>query len=134
MEQKDLLLRYFEELGRVLASLDEYHEKGAFRKAIEIIDEAFTELINIPLSEIKKVNAEEFSVFLEQKELNLGQLNIIAELFFQLAQLEREEGKDSESIFSYKKALLTLEKVEQKEHSFSLDRNDRKDFIQTRLK
>ena len=94
MIQKDFILRWAQELAKVIARMlgkdpDE---------SIEIIDEVLIELLKIDTQNLKRLKPEEVIPFLtEEKGLEVLQMDFLAELFAKRGELLYEAGQLVES-------------------------------------
>lgn len=133
--EKDYLMRYFNQLGVVLARILGLKDKGRFKEASKVIENSLLDFgLKIP-EEYLKIDLNELLPKLKTTyELNDGQIRILAELLFQKGETERELSDSDINIGYYSRALILLEYLTDNEKVYSLEREQRIDWIKLYLK
>jgi hypothetical protein len=135
MEQKDYLMRYIEQLGKVLAYLLGFREKGDSKGGLEVIDEALKDMTRMDSAEINAIPEERLVKELcTERKLLPQQVKVIAELLFREGEF-LETGKDPEQVLKrYRKSLLLLQYMDEVEKTYSLERIQRIRLLEDRIK
>jgi len=135
MEQKDYLMRYIEQLGKVLAYLLGFREKGDSKGGMEVIDESLKDMCKMDSAEInaipEKLLVEELC---HRRKLMLDQIKFIAELLFQEGEFMEMGNRSREAITRYRKSILLLRHIDTVEKTYSLERMQRIEFLESRIK
>jgi hypothetical protein len=132
--EKDFLMRYFNQLGVVIAKLLGLKENGKFQEANKVIENSLLDFgLKMPEAYI---NIEQTELLFKLKttfDLNDGQIKILAELLFQKGEIEREFSNYGISKQYYIRALILLEYLTDNEKVYSLEREQRIDWIKSYL-
>ena len=118
--QQDYLMRLLEQFSKVLAKIIGLKEKRNNNKAIEIINEAYASLLKTDNLEINKSVTRELI-----EKFNDEQLNIIGDLLFEEGEICLIEGRISDGQLKLKKALELYQYLDEKQRTFSLDRENK---------
>ena len=111
MEQRDYLMKQFEQLGVVLAALMGFKSRTEYKKAIEIIHEAYNV---IPGFDLDLLNIQDPDIFLEklleESPHSRDKMGLIADFLFEEGDFlylsgDRNKSRDrlfkAESIFNF---------------------------------
>ncbi len=124
MYQKDYIMRMIEELGRVLAALMGFREKGESGRALALIDETLTTHFDLNLDQLLAISEEDFLVEITMVTNEEASLNMIAEMLFQHALFVREENA-ARSLEALCRALLIFYYLDAESDTFNLGWQDR---------
>jgi len=134
MEQKDYLMRYFEQMGIVLAALLGFRKKGDGSGGLEVINEALKEFTNMDSQEINSIPEDHLLDELTSKRNLLpDQIKFIAEMLFQEGEFYGIENKPGKGLQSYRKAYLLLRHVDANEQTWSQERTDKMRYLQSKI-
>ena len=103
----DYLMRYFNQLGEVLAKILGFKSNGQFEKAGQLIENSLTDF-GLKVSEyylsvdISRLVEE----LVESQKLNINQIKILAELLFEKGEIERQKGNVEISRHYYARTLV----------------------------
>lgn len=121
MEQKDFLVRHFEELAKLIGLLLGFKEKGKATEALEEINNAFPILTGLTLSESENILPETFlSFLLKEKNIKKEQLESLAELLYWRGIFLQQQN-DLSYNDQFKKSLLLLEHLQNTTKAFSME-------------
>lgn len=124
MIQKDYLLRMIEEAASVIARLMGLTTANKFEEAILLLDNTYDSFFKFEGRLLRFTPPESLlTVLLEQEKLEIEQLEIVASLLRQEAEVWIKMGKQTEAIDRLQKSILVLEHLEQAQaHIYSLER------------
>ena len=130
MIQKDFILRWAQELAKVIARMLGKDPK----ESIEIIDEVLNELLKIDTLFLKSLKAEQLIPYLiEDKGLEVPQLDFLADLLAKRGELLYEAGQLVESKDILEKALIIFDHTEKVQEVFSFERVSKLDHFRNLL-
>ena len=132
--EKDYLMRYFNQLGVVLARILGLKDKGRFVEANKVIENSLLDFGLKTTEEYLNIDHDELLFKLRTTyDLNDGQIKILAELLFQKGEVEREISNSGIDKNYYSRALILLEYITDNEKVYSLERGQRIDWIKSYL-
>ena len=132
--EKDYLMRYFNQLGVVLARILGLKDKGRFEEANEVIENSLLDFGLKTPEEYINLNPADFLFKLKATQnLNDGQIKILAELLFQKGEVERGLSNSGIDKKYYSRALILLEYITDNEKVYSLERGQKIDWIKSYL-
>jgi hypothetical protein len=135
MEQKDYLMRYIEQLGKVLAYLLGFREKGDVRGGMEVIDEALKDMTRMDSAGINAIPEDRLVEELcAERKLLPEQIKFIAELLFHEGEFLEMESDQTEARKRYRKSLLLLKHINQTEKTYSFERMQRMQLLGEKIK
>jgi hypothetical protein len=124
--EKDFLMRYFNQLGIVLARLLGYKENGQFEEANQVIDDALLDfglkVSDYYLSIDKSILITEL---IETQKLSIDQIKILSELFYEKAQVESEMGNIQSGKEFYDRALNFFYYLTKVDKVYSFEREEK---------
>jgi hypothetical protein len=133
--EKDYLMRYFNQLGIVLAKILDLKAAGKFEEAHEVIDNSLADFGLKKLEYYLSIDdAILISELLESQELKNDQIKILSELFFEKAEIESAQGAIKVGRDLYTKALVLLHYLTDVEKVFSFEREEKVKKIKLILK
>ena len=136
MEQKDYLMRYFEQMGIVLAALLGFRKKGDGKGGLEVINEALKDMTRMDSQELNAVPEELLvSELTVKRNLLPDQIKFIAEMLFQEAEFYGMDDRPDEAFLRYRKTYLLYRYIDEKEKTWSQEQADRMKLLErmTRL-
>lgn len=130
--EKDFLMRYFNQLGVVIAKLLGLKEQGKFHEANQVIENSLLDFgLKMPEVYLNIDHVELLSKLKTTNELNDGQIKILAELLFQKGEVERSQSNSEVDKQYYSRALILLEYLTDTEKVYSFERGQRIDWIKS---
>jgi hypothetical protein len=134
MIRKDYLLRYFEELGQVLAKLMGFKEKGDFMGGLELLNETFSSMLHINSGDLNRISSDKLVSYLtDDLQFTLTQVSLVAELLFQEAELYNQLAKQEDANSRYRKVLILYNYINREEKAYSIEREQRSEMIRQLL-
>ncbi|HYW96765.1 MAG TPA: hypothetical protein VE870_14310 [Bacteroidales bacterium] len=127
MPRKDYMMRYFEQLGVVLAALLGFRAKRDYDQAFELIR---TTLDNLPdfYYELANLDTDDFFEKVTGSEANtVEKTEMIATLLYEEAEFLILSGDRQKAADRYHKALLLLEYADRATGYYSVERSQRID-------
>ena len=135
MEQKDYFLRYIEQLGKVMAVLMGLRDKGEAGKMLEVINEAYIDLLKFDSEYLKALSENELlEILIDKKDLVREQLEVAAELLLEEANIHYGKNNIKECKSMYKKSLILFIYIHDMDRTFSFERIDKMERIKSILK
>ncbi|MEI8085444.1 MAG: hypothetical protein WCG93_04425 [Paludibacter sp.] len=122
MPKEDYLLKYLEKLGRVVAAMMGFREKGFPDESLRIADEALKELLNIDFEELTVMPVEKFISIIKNEKYNSSYLEGIAQLTYETAKTLTTLGKKENADSFYSKSLQLYYLQNEKDKTFSFER------------
>jgi len=122
MPKEDYLLKYLEKLGRVVAAMMGFREKGFPEDSLRIADETFKELLNFNFVELALMPIEEFITSIRNEKYNPSYLDGIAQLTLETAKTLTALGNVDSANGFYSKSLQLYYLLNEKDKTFSFER------------
>ncbi len=130
--EKDYLMRYFNQLGVVIAKLLGLKEQGKFHEAKKVIENSSLDFgLKMPEVYLNIDHSELLSRIITTDDLNDGQIKILAELLFQRAEVERAQLNYEVDKQYYSRVLILLEYLTDNEKVYSFARGQRIEWIKS---
>lgn len=134
MERRDYLMRYFDQLGEVIARLLGFRKRKDWEHAHEYIDEVSNDFLGIDINELKDINETDLLEFLtKQQEFTLDKIKILAELLKEKGETYYQQFDMNSALVFLNHSLILFNHVDQEEKTFSMERNQKIEFISQRL-
>lgn len=135
MIQKDYILRWVQELAKVMARMIGKDPK----ETLELLDTAFDELLQLDAKSLRDIPKEKIIDYLiKERGFDIPQLEFIAELLYlqatNMEALLAQSGDFADQRDKLEKALIIFEHVENNQDIFSLERQDKLAKIRSTLK
>ena len=132
--EKDFIMRYFNQLGIVLAKILGLKSKGKFEEANQVIEDSLADFgLMIP----EEYLSMDDSIFIVEITgtlgLNKDQIRALSELLFEKGDIERLSGKEDSARNYLSKTLILLDYLTGIEKVFSFEREDRIKWINSYL-
>jgi len=119
MIKKDYIERLTQQIAMVFAKLMGKETK----ESLEIIDEAYNEWLKLDRSFVDALSEDELlEVLVNEKGLNVHQLEFLAELLNKEGEILFDENQLSKSKDKLKKSLILFHHVDNEQQLFSLER------------
>lgn len=132
--EKDFLLRQFNQLGVVLARILGFKEKGKYESAESVIDNALTDFGLKELDIYLEIDVDSLvRELIKTHRLTIDQINILAELIYEKAEINTRLGKIEPARGLYLKALILFEHITNTERVFSFEREEKINKIRSIL-
>lgn len=119
--RKDYLLRIIDEFFKFLAKILQLKSEKQYQQAFVLIDEASQALLHKDLNELTEKDGE-IERIIEEKLLNLDQMEVLAGLIKVKADINVEMSNNFTAINLYQKALLLLNTVQLTSRNYSITR------------
>lgn len=134
MERRDYLMRYFDQLGEVIARLIGFRKRKDWEHAHEYIDEVSNDFLGIDINELRETDSPDLVDFL-LKELNftLDKLKILAELLKEKGETYFQQRNSVDALIFLNHSLTLFNYIDKEEKTYSLERNQKMEFINQRL-
>lgn len=122
MSSEDYLIRYFQQLAKVLAALMGLYDKKKYQLAVDEINQVLDTWFNLPEEKLDKLSAEELDEVLQNTDGKYIELaKSVAELLYQKSINLIGLNKNEEAITNAQKALALFKIIDQKSGDFSID-------------
>ncbi len=123
MEQKDYLLRYIEQLGKVLAALFDFKRREEYSEGLDLINETYVEMLKVDSCDLNSIPEKELISRLTEKHLlNTSQLEAAAELLKEEGEIYKLKNEYPRAKHRLKRALLLYNYLESNDKTFSQER------------
>jgi hypothetical protein len=124
--EKDYLMRYFNQLGVVIAKILGLKKSGKLEEAHQVIENSLTDFglkkseyyLSIDISDLVRE-------LMESHGLNIDQIKILGELLFEKGEIEKEQGNLKISRHFYSRALVLFNYITEVEKVFSFEREEK---------
>ena len=124
--EKDFLMRYFNQLGIVLARILGLKNSGKFEEANKVIEHALSELgLKAPEKYVSMAHDSFLSELLGAHQLNDVQIKGLAELLYEKGDIEKQIGANDLAKGYFSKTLILLDYITEKEKVYSFEREER---------
>ena len=126
MFQKDYFMRYVEEASKVIARALGLEEQGELDKALEVVETAWTGLLELDIDAVKALPEDELIDYLSSElAFTPDKLEATADLLFWEGHFLLHAKRTQNAELSLRKARILLQHVIQQEGTFSMVRNNR---------
>ncbi len=125
MPRKDYMMRYFEQLGIVLAALLGFRVKGNYKEALVLIRTSLNELPDFYYELVDHSPQDLFNQVTGSDSYSLDKTEMIATLLFEEAEFLNLSGAESTAKDRYEKALLLLQHIDKATGNYSMERTER---------
>ena len=131
MPIRDLLQAQVEQmgkaLGKVLVNVLNLESTGKLNKGIEVCNEELSTLLNINISELLDFSFDDLRLFVEERNLTDGHLEILSQYFTEVGLHQQALGLTAHA--AYLKAIDLLTLADDISQTFSLERLESKNNI-----
>ena len=126
MFQKDYFMRHVEEAAKVIARALGLEEQGELDKALEVVNEAWTGLLELDINAVKNMpESELISYLMGDLQFSLDKLEATADLLFWEGHFLLHAKRIQNAELSLRKGRIILEHVIREEGTFSMVRDHR---------
>jgi len=122
MPKEDYLLKYLEKLSRVIAAMMGFREKGFPEDSLRLADETFKELLDVDIDELAIMPIEKFNETIRRQGYSSTHLEIMSQLAHETAKSLIAQGKEDNSKQFYDKTLQLYYLLNEKDKTFSFER------------
>lgn len=123
MEQRDYLMKQFEQLGIVLAALLGFKTSGEYKKALEMITEAYAGIPGFDPSLLEIADPRDFlTKILNDDQISFEKINLIGNFVYEEGEFLILSGSSGLAMDRYRKALAIFQYLDKKEKLYSFDR------------
>jgi hypothetical protein len=134
MERRDYLMRYFDQLGEVIARLIGFRKRKEWEHAHEHIDEVSNDFLGIDINNLKEIDSSEIVAYLIKTEnFTLDKIKILAELLKEKGETYFQQLNVIDALVFFNHSITLHEFIDSEEKTFSLERNQKMEFIKERL-
>ncbi len=134
MERKDFLMRYFEQLGEVIARMIGFRKRKDWEHAHEYIDEVSNNFLGIDINEFKEIDNQELIDFILKKQnFTFEKMKILAELLNEKGETYFQQFDMIDASIFLAHSLTLFNYIDTEEKTFSMERNQKMEFIRQRL-
>jgi hypothetical protein len=122
MPKEDYLLKYLEKLGRVVAAMLGFRDKGFPEDALRLADETYKELLNFNSEELAIMPVEKFIEIVLKAGYSSSYLEILAQLAHETANSFEAKGNKDFAYSFFFKGLHLYYLLNEKDKTFSFER------------
>ena len=122
MPKEDYLLKYLEKLSRVIAAMMGFRDKGFPEDAIRLADETYKELLDLKVEELTVMPVEKFIEIVRKTGYSSTYLETLAQLANETADAYQMQGNNEFAAAFYKKTLEIYYLLNEKDKTFSFER------------
>jgi len=124
IQRKDFLVRQFEELGRVIAVLMGFRDKGESEKALHYATDSLKGMLDNDPDYYLSFSDEEFRDNLQHLwKPGIAGMEILSEMLYQLGWIYDDLGKPEVASNCFRKVKITWEVLESDQGTFNMERN-----------
>ena len=133
MPTEDYLLKYLEKLSRVIAAMLGFRDSGFPEDALKMADGTYRELLNVDLKELTVEPTEKFSVTIRKANYSASILDLLVQLTYETANAFEQNRQSAEAHSFYRKTLELYRLLNEKDKTFSFEREMRIGEINEKL-
>lgn len=122
MPKEDYLLKYLEKLGRVIAAMLGFREKGFPEDSLRLADETFKELLKFDIDELAIMPVEKFIEIVRAEKYNTSYLESLAQMTYETAKACLTQGNNEKANLFFSKSLHLYYLLNEKDKTFSFER------------
>jgi hypothetical protein len=125
MPTEDYLLKYLEKLSRVIAAMLGFRDNGFPEDALKMADGTYRELLNIDLKALTVEPTEKFSETIRKANYSASILDLLVQLTYETAIAFEQNRQPAEAHSFYRKTLELYRLLNEKDKTFSFEREMR---------
>ncbi|MBP7151102.1 hypothetical protein RDV77_03485 [Porphyromonadaceae sp. NP-X] len=133
MPTEDYLLKYLEKLSRVIAAMLGFRDSGFPEDALKMADGTYRELLNVDLKELTVEPTEKFSETIRKANYSASILDLLVQLTYETANAFEQNRQSAEAHSFYRKTLELYRLLNEKDKTFSFEREMRIGEINEKL-
>ncbi|HNZ62616.1 MAG TPA: hypothetical protein PK903_06830, partial [Paludibacteraceae bacterium] len=130
---EDYLLKYLEKLSRVIAAMLGFRDSGFPEDALKMADGTYRELLNVDLKELTVEPTEKFSETIRKANYSASILDLLVQLTYETANAFEQNRQSAEAHSFYRKTLELYRLLNEKDKTFSFEREMRIGEINEKL-
>ncbi|GET21777.1 hypothetical protein [Prolixibacter denitrificans] len=124
IQRKDFLVRQFEELGRVIAALLGFREKGESERALDYATDSLKGMLDNDPDYYLSFSDDDFRKNLQELwKPGIAGMEILSEMLYQLGWIYDDLGKPDVASNCFRKVKITWEVLEEDQGTFNMERN-----------
>ena len=124
--QRDYILRMIAMMAELIAGILGLIKKGEFGKASEAIEQVYYDMLKEDAAFFRKLPLENLTDnLIQEHNYTHDHLEILAELFFADAELEKARNNKSAALVNYQKSHCLLQFLSGESGSFSIEKQNR---------
>lgn len=133
MPTEDYLLKYLEKLSRVIAAMLGFRDSGFPEDALKMADSTYRELLNFDLKELSIEPTEKFIETVRKANYSASILDLLVQLTYETANALEQNHQPVEANGFYEKTLELYRLLNEKDKTFSFEREMRIGEIKQKL-
>jgi len=122
MPKEDYLLKYLEKLGRVVAAMFGFREKGFPEDSLRLADETFKELLKLNIDELAMMPVDRFIEIVRAEKYNSSYLESLAKIAYETAKSYLDQENNEKTNLFFDKSLHLYYLLNEKDKTFSFER------------
>jgi len=122
MPKEDYLIKFLEKLGRVVAAMLGFREKGFPDDSLRVADEMYKELLHLDIHTLSSMPLEKYVKIVAEGNYSASYLEGLAELTYQTAKSFSDKSDTQAANSFYEKSLQTYYLLNEKDKTFSFER------------
>jgi len=122
MPKEDYLLKYLEKLGRVVAAMFGFREKGFPEDSLRLADETFKELLKLNIDELAIMPVDRFIEIVRAERYNSSYLESLAKIAYETAKSYLVQENQEKANLFFSKSLHLYYLLNEKDKTFSFER------------
>lgn len=127
-------MRYFNQLGIVLAKILGMKSKGKYEEANQVIEDSLSDFgLNVPEEYLSIDNSIFITEITESIGLTKDQIKVLSELLYERGDIDRLTGNEDSARNYFSKTQILLDYLTSTEKVFSFEREDRIKWINSYL-
>lgn len=133
MLKEDYIMRIIRQASMMMGKLMQLNYVEEEQAALELINEAYDTALTIDAEALASMSNAQFTDWLNNADLHPTQLKLLAELLQAKGEIVDNHGAYVQSNAYFQRAIWTLERLNDVEQVFSMDRQATIRHLQTRL-
>ena len=122
MPKEDYLIKFLEKLGRVVAAMLGFREKGFPDDSLRVADEMYKELLHLDIHTLSSMPLEKYVKIVAEGNYSASYLEGLAELTYQTAKSFSDKSDTQAANSFYEKSLQAYYLLNEKDKTFSFER------------
>lgn len=132
--QRDYILRMIEMIAELIAGILGLIKKGEFEKASAAIDQVYYDMLKEDAAFFRNIELDKLTdKLIQEHNYTKDHLEILAELFFVDAELNKAKKEEELALFNYKKSLKLFEFILNDSAIFSIDKQSKISTIEKEI-
>ncbi len=132
--QRDYILRMIEMIAELIAGILGLIKKGEFEKASAAIDQVYYDMLKEDAGFFRNIELDKLTdKLIQEHNYTKDHLEILAELFFVDAELNKAKKEEELALFNYKKSLKLFEFILNDSAIFSIDKQSKISTIEKEI-